>query len=159
MKARLGLCAVAGMTTLAATTFHSPAVAQDCQSEGLTQAGTYEATAKGVGFILGARWGEGTLTLTDGSQHSFTFNGGKLLDTGVAQTTIKGNVYNLNKLEDFAGDYGVFGGSLTLVKGVAGDSVISNESCVFVDVTDFESEGVRLSAPAPGSVVIKLEEF
>ena len=152
------LFALFGAAALTGSLVHSPTAAQDCQTEGLEQAGTYEATAKGVGFIVGVRWGEGTLTLNDGSQHAFTFNGGKLLETGLAQTTIKGNVYNLDRIEDFAGDYGTFTGNLTLVKGVVGKGAISNTECVYMDVTDFESGGVRLSAPSPGSVIVRLEE-
>ena len=104
------------------------------------------------------RWGEGTLTLNDGSQHKFTGSGAKLLETGAAEVTFKGNVYNLEKLEHFEGDYGSVSGGLTVIKGLDAGAVLSNDNCVYINL-DMESEGLRLSAPAPGGVLIKFEEW
>ncbi len=119
--------------------------------------GTIKAQAKTVGFIVGVRWGEGTLTLNDGSQHKFTFSGAKLVETGAATVAIEGEVYNLKRLEDFPGDYGTISGGLTLIKGVVGGAVLSNSNCVYIRAKA-ESEGVRLSAPAPGGVLVKFAE-
>jgi hypothetical protein len=70
---------------LFATLRSSPAAAEDdCPKGDLPVTGTAEGRATTVGFIVGARWGEGTLTLNDGSQHKFTGKGAKLIETGVA---------------------------------------------------------------------------
>jgi hypothetical protein len=77
---------------LFATLRSSPAAAEDdCPKGDLPVTGTVEGRATTVGFIVGARWGEGTLTLNDGSQHKFngrqhkfTGKGAKLIETGVA---------------------------------------------------------------------------
>jgi hypothetical protein len=106
------------------------AAEKDCPKGDLPVSAKVEGRATTVGFIVGARWGEGTLTLDDGSQHKFTGEGAKLIETGVAEVTFKGNVYNLEKLEDFEGDYGAVSGGLTVIKGVAGGAMLSNDNCV-----------------------------
>lgn len=136
----------------------APATAAECPTDDkAVKAGTIEGWGKSVGWIVGARWGEGTLTLDDGSTHKFTFNGAKLLDTGVARVDFKGSVYNLDSLQDFPGDYAAVGSGVTIGAGVTGGAVLKNENCVFIEVS-VESEGLRLSAPAPGGVLVKLEE-
>lgn len=136
----------------------APAAAEDCPEGDLPAAGTIEGRATTVGFIVGARWGEGTLTLNDGSQHKFAGKGAKLLETGAAEVTFKGSVHNLQKLEDFDGDYAAVSGGLTVIKGLDAGALLKNDKCVYLNV-DMESEGVRLSAPAPGGVLITLEEW
>ncbi len=98
------------------------------------------------------------MTLDDGSQRKFTGSGAKLLETGTAEVTFKGNVYNLEKLEDFEGDFAAVSGGLTAIKGVTGGAVHNNDNCVYIYV-DIESKGVRLSAPAPGGMLIKLGDW
>ena len=134
------------------------AAEKDCPTGDLPVAGTIEGRATTVGYIVGVRWGEGTLTLNDGSQHKFTGSGAKLLETGVAEVTFKGNLYNLENLEDFEGDYAAVSTGLTVIEGITGGAVLNNDNCVYINV-DIESEGVRLSAPAPGGVLIKLEDW
>jgi hypothetical protein len=137
----------------------APALAEDdCPKGDLPVAGTVEGRVTTVGFIVGARWGEGTLTLNDGSQHKFTGEGAKLIETGAAEVTFKGKVYNLAKLEDFEGDYGAMTGGLTVIKGLDAGAVLSNDTCVYINV-ETESEGVRLSAPAPGGVFLRFEDW
>lgn len=134
------------------------AAAKDCPEGDLPASATVQGHMTTVGFIVGARWGEGTLTLNDGSEHKFTAQGAKLLETGAAKVTFKGTVYNLQKLEDFEGDYGSVSGGLTVIKGLTGGAVLTNDKCVYINV-EGESEGVRLSAPAPGGVLVKLEDW
>ena len=131
---------------------------QECPKGDLPVSGTIEGRVTTVGFIVGVRWGEGTLTLNDGSKHKFTGAGVKLIETGVAEVTIKGNVYNLKKLEDFEGDYALLTGGLTIIKGLDAGAALSNDKCVYIQV-ETESAGLRMSAPAPGGVLIKLEEW
>ena len=128
-----------------------------CPTGDLPQSGTIQATATTVGFIVGARWGEGTLTLNDGSQYKFTFSGAKLIETGVASVELTGKVFNLEKPEDFPGDYSALGGGLTVIKGVAGGAILKNKNCVYINAEP-ETEGLRLSAPAPGGVLINFVE-
>ena len=129
-----------------------------CPEGDLPASGTVEGRMTTVGFIVGVRWGEGTLTLNDGTEHKFVAKGAKLLETGAAQVMFKGNVYNLQDLEDFEGDYGAVSQGLTIIEGITGGAVLSNDKCVFVHV-EAESEGVRLSAPAPGGVLVEFEDW
>jgi len=152
----------AALTALALTFAMAPLApamaADDCPKGDLPAAGTVEGRATTAGWIVGVRWGEGTLTLNDGSQHKFTGEGAKLLETGAAEVTFKGKVYNMAKLEDFAGDYGAVSGGLTVIKGLDAGAVLKNDNCVYMNV-DIDTEGVRLSAPAPSGILIKLEDW
>jgi len=47
---------------------------------------------------------------------------------------------------------------LTVIKGLDAGALLKNDKCVYLNV-DMESEGVRLSAPAPSGVLIKLEDW
>ena len=47
-------------------------------------------------------------------------------------------------------------GGLTVIKEIAGGAVLNNDNRVYINV---DIEGVRLSAPAPGGVLIKLEDW
>ncbi len=153
------VCSVFAAAALVCTMLQSAAAAEkDCPKGDLPVSATIEGRATTVGWIVGVRWGEGTLTLNDGSQHKFTGSGAKLLETGAAEVTFKGNVYNLEKLEDFEGDYAAVSTGLTVIKGITGGAVLNNDNCVYINI-DIESEGVRLSAPAPGGVLIKLEDW
>ena len=136
-----------------------PSVAQekDCPDVEPVLAGTVKGTMTTAGFIVGARWGEGTLILNDGTVRDFNASGAKLLEIGVAEVQFTGNVYNLEKLENFPGDYAAISQGLTLIEGITGSAVLTNENCVYIEV-DAESQGVRLSAPAPGGVLIEFEE-
>ena len=137
----------------------SVALAQDTQScnpNDLVKSGTFEAHLTTVGFIASARWGDGVLTLNNGETHKFRIIGGKLIETGFGETDLKGDVFNLEKAEDFDGIYYGSSSSSALVKGPEGGVIAKNSSnCVYVHGQS-AVEGVRLSPPAPGGVEIKL---
>ncbi len=150
--------ALAASAIVVATLLPASAAEKDCPKGDLPVDGTVTGYMTTVGFIVGARWGEGTLTLKDGSEHKFTAKGAKLLETGVAKVDFTGNVYNLEKLEDFEGDYAALTGGLTVVKGLDAGAALSNDKCVYMKL-ETESQGLRLSAPAPGGVYITLEDW
>ena len=129
---------------------------KECPKEGVTKAGTFKAEVMTVGFIVGARWGEGVLTLNDGSQHKIHLEGAKLLEYGAEKVTLTGEVLNLKALEDFPGDYGAIGGGITIGEAGIGGVTMSNDNCVYINATA-DAEGLRLSAPAPGGVLITFE--
>ena len=82
---------------------------KDCPKGDVEKSGTFQANIKTVGFIVGVRWGEGTLTLNDGSQHKIHLEGAKLLEYGAEEMTLSGEVLNLKSIEDFPGGYGTGG--------------------------------------------------
>jgi hypothetical protein len=68
--------------------------------------GTIQVATKSVAAGVGVTWGVGTLTFR-GKDHGFTVKNLSLTDFGIGEATVKGNVYKLDKLEDFAGRYTV----------------------------------------------------
>ena len=55
-------------------------------------------------MLLGGSTGSGVLDF-DGNKHAFSIDGMKLGGVGIDTSQFTGNVYNLNKLEDFQGTY------------------------------------------------------
>ncbi len=152
----------ASAVAISATAFGSLALAQSgeekamaCDRDNLVQSGTLQFSMTRIGFLLGVRWGEGVLTLNNGEQHSFDVSGAKLLETGIATANFEGEVYNLNKVEDFEGTY--FGAStkITVIKG-KGELQTNNANCVFIRARS-TGGGLQLSAPAPEGLAIKFE--
>ena len=152
-------CAALALTAgVALATEQDEADGKNCPQDKAVKAGTIEATVKTVGFIAAARWGEGTLTLNDGSEHKFHAAGGKLLEAGAAEVEFTASVYDLDKLEDFAGDYGAITTNLVIIKGLGGAGVLSNEHCVYIEIDETDSTGLKVNAPAPGAVQISFED-
>jgi hypothetical protein len=67
--------------------------------------GTVEFTSKAVGAGVGVSRGDGTLTLQDGSKHTFSVENVKVGTVGISAVTATGHVYNLKEVRDFEGDY------------------------------------------------------
>ena len=122
----------------------------------LVKAGTLEVKGGSVGFLVGFRWGTGTLTLNNGTKLKFSFKGLKALETGAAEIKATGTVYNLKKPADFEGTYSSFSGSMTLGKELFGFVNIENARGVIVSVKS-ANKGVRLSPPGPGGVHVSFQ--
>jgi hypothetical protein len=138
---------------------HAQDNTQTCGERELVKAGTFKATAKSVGLIIGARWGTGTVTLNSGKTFNISFQGGKIFDIGVAETTIEGTVYNLDKFEDFPGTYLGVGGGLTIATAGLGGTSITNGKCVVLNGKATDSEGLRASMPlGPGGVEVTIDK-
>ena len=75
-----------------------------------------------VGLGVGVTWGEGTLTFK-GKKYKFKVKGLNAIAVGLSSIEAKGEVYNLQKLDDFAGRYVGMGEGAALVKGSAGLTV------------------------------------
>jgi hypothetical protein len=132
--------------------------AETCNPKNLTKSGTFTADTKSVGFLVSVNWGDGVLTFDNGETHKFHIIGGKLIETGFGETHLKGEVYNLNRVEDFNGVYYGSSSDSALVEGPKGGVVAKNSAnCVYIHA-ESASEGVRLSPPAPGGVEIKLTD-
>jgi len=127
-----------------------------CAGKTVSESGTLDGTGDSIGWIAGVDWGSGTLTLNDGTQHKFHYRGVKGLETGLAHASFKGEVYNLQNIEDFIGVYYGAGQNFDLIVG-KGQYVLNNSKCVVIKVTA-KTEGVQLSAPGPGGVHVQLGE-
>src|SRR5262249_29508735 len=115
----------------------SGAVAQEASD----LSGTVTVTATSIAAGVGWSWGSGTLTLLDGSEHHFKVGGLDVVAVGIKQATAAGNVYNLKKIEDFAGKY-VQMSAGAVVGGGAGATSMRNDKGVIIN---FISVGQRVS--------------
>lgn len=122
----------------------------------LEQTGTVKGNMTSVGFIAGVRWGDGVLTLKDGTKRKFKVLGLKVLETGIASNDFVGEVYNLDDVKDFEGNYYGAGTRLSVI-GSTGEGIINNRNCVVIKVR-YSGGGVQLSAPAPGGVAVSFTD-
>ena len=125
-----------------------------CQDQELVKAGTVEGEIRVAGFLVGVRWGDGTLTLNDGRVFEFRMRGMKLLEFGLSSQQYTGTVYNLDEVEDFTGTYVFLASGVALVRGL-GAKTFGNGKCVVLNAKA-RSNGVHLAAPiGPGGVTIE----
>jgi len=67
--------------------------------------GTLMVATKSIGAVgVGVTWGDGTLRFGD-QDYQFSVKGLSFVDIGIASATVKGNVYDLHNVADFAGEY------------------------------------------------------
>jgi len=114
--------------------------------------GTVEIESKAVALGVGFEWGQGTLTMYDGSTHNFKLKGLSIVDIGITTIKTKGDVYKLTDPQDFVGTYvsGEAGGAL----GGGGSSIVmKNEKGVVMRLESVQ-KGVRLTL-APSGVSIE----
>jgi len=109
--------------------------------------------SKSVAIGVGVSWGDGLLEYK-GKKYPFTVEGLSVVDLGVSKVSARGDVKNLKKLEDFAGNYtaAVAGGA---VGGGAGVAALKNQNGVEMALTA-TGQGVKLSLAGAG-VTIKLK--
>ncbi|MGZ9006541.1 MAG: hypothetical protein ACXW20_22440, partial [Burkholderiales bacterium] len=91
---------------------------------------TIELNETQVSLAVGGGVGRGTLHY-GGKSYPFTIKGGGLAGVGVSKVHATGNVYFLNKLEDFSGVYSLVTAGATLGAG-AGVSQYENNKGVFM---------------------------
>ena len=72
-----------------------------------------------VGLGVGVTWGEGTLRF-HGKKYKFKVKGLNAIAVGITAIEARGDVYNLQDLDDFAGKYVGTGEGAALIKGSAG---------------------------------------
>jgi hypothetical protein len=70
------------------------------------------AIAAGIGYT----WGDGTLDFGS-KKHDFTVSGMSIVDVGAARMSVAGDVYHLNNLSDFEGNYITLSAGGTLAGG------------------------------------------
>jgi hypothetical protein len=104
--------------------------------------------AAGVGYT----WGRGTLHYR-GRDYPFSVNGLTLINVGAEKVEATAEVYNLSKLEDFAGKYSGLAAGAALVYG-ASTGVIENSNGVVIRV-HAGSQGADLQL-AGNAVEVKL---
>lgn len=118
-----------------------------------TPAGTISFSITGFALGLGYETGRGTLVY-QGRHHPFRMSGLSAIDIGVSSISGWGDVYNLQRLQDFNGTYASVSAEATL--GGGGEiAYLRNQNGVVIKVTS-TSQGLRLRL-APEGVKIALE--
>jgi hypothetical protein len=105
--------------------------------------------AAGVGYV----WGNGNLAYK-GSKHKFNLSGVSIIDVGGSHITATGDVYHLQDLKDFNGNYTAVSAGLT-VAGGGSVAVLRNQHGVVIKL-HATTEGLRFNLAAEG-VDIKLK--
>ena len=110
--------------------------------------------SKSVAVGVGVSWGDGVLEYK-GKKYPFTVEGLSVVDLGVSKVSARGDVKNLKKVEDFAGNYtaAAAGGA---VGGGAGVAALKNQNGVEMSLVA-TTQGVKLALAGAG-VTIKLKQ-
>jgi hypothetical protein len=109
--------------------------------------------SKSVALGVGVSWGDGILECK-GKKYPFTVEGLSVVDLGVAKVSARGDVKNLNKVEDFPGTF-VAAGAGGTVGGGAGVAALKNQNGVLMNLTA-TTQGVKLTLAAAG-VTVKMK--
>jgi hypothetical protein len=96
---------------------------------------------------VGASWGSGVLRF-QGKRYPFKINGLSVGNVGIATITAVGNVYNMNNVSQFPGNYAAVGAGVSLAGGIAGLKM-QNQSGVIIDVYAVQ-QGVQLNVGPQG---------
>jgi hypothetical protein len=114
--------------------------------------GTIEVSAEQLRLLVGGASGKGVLHY-QGKQYPFTMKALTAGGVGYTKVNATGDVYFLDKLEDFPGTYSAATIGATLGKGVGGSQYENNKG-VFLSVKS-KTEGVGLSL-GMGGVQVEL---
>jgi hypothetical protein len=116
--------------------------------------GTVTLESKSVAVGVGVSWGDGILEYR-GKKYPFTVSGLSVVDVGVSKVSARGNVRNLRKVEDFAGNF-VGAGTGAAVGGGAGVAALTNQQGVEMTLTA-TTQGVKFALAGSG-VEVKLKK-
>ena len=112
-----------------------------------TPSGTITVKVKSADLGVGYTWGDARLVFKHHVYH-YKVTGGQIAAVGFSNSVSKGTVYNLHKVSDFAGTFGVTDGEATLGAGIGG-AVLENKNGVRLKL-ETSASGARLSAGAGG---------
>jgi Cu/Ag efflux protein CusF len=110
--------------------------------------GTVDIKTTSVALGVGVEWGDGKLTLHDGSTYTFDIKGMSVIDIGVATVKAQGKVYKLVEPKDLEGKYlsGEAGGTL----GVGGSVLSMQNSNGVVLKLKSKQKGLKLTLAPEG---------
>ena len=79
--------------------------------------GTVKIKTTSIAVGIGVEWGQGTLTMYDGSTHTFKINGLSVIDLGISSIEAQGEVYHLVEAKDLEGTYMAGQAGATFIAG------------------------------------------
>jgi Cu/Ag efflux protein CusF len=110
--------------------------------------GTVTMKIKAVALGIGVEWGEGTLTMYDGTSHDLKVRGLTLVDIGISSVEATGEVYNLVEAKDIEKRFVAGAAGAALVGG--GSAVAMKNGKGVVMKLKSAQKGVRLTLAAGG---------
>jgi len=155
-----GLAAILGLALIAAITAHADSHGEDnkfTDYSKMTPSATMEFDITSVKLIAGASWGTGTLHY-QGKSYPLKVKSGSVGGIGYRSMKGTGKVYELKKLEDFAGIYGGGTAGATVGKKGGGASTIENGKGVVIKASATDSSGAQLALSAGGIEIAFAEE-
>ena len=148
---------VASLTVAAFGAILPPAFAGDTSAPPVSDStpadGSVELSGGAVAVGIGYSWGNGSLSFKN-RKHNFSISGLSIVDVGASSYSASGNVYHLNKLSDFDGNYVALSAGATIAGG--GNAVyLKNQNGVVIKVAATEI-GLRFNLAASGvSITLK----
>jgi hypothetical protein len=136
MKNIRGLLIAAGLVLSAI----APASAQQPSGEITLSGGS---VAAGIGFT----WADGKLHFA-GQDYPFSVRGLSVADVGIAEIDGSGDVFNLNRVQDFSGDYVAAAAGVTVGEGAA-VAALENQHGVRIYLHS-NTKGLKLNLSADG---------
>jgi len=130
----------------------SPATLASAVDQTPTLAGTVSMVVNSVALGPGVEWGQGILSLSDGTQYRFTVKGLEAGSAGAAQAFLHGHVYHVTKVADFAGLYGAVDIGFTVLGGQGG-MAMRNQHGVLIYLESVES-GMQLTLSVAGIEIL-----
>lgn len=115
------------------------------------QSGTLTVDQVQVAFIGSANVGGGTLEYK-GKSHDFRIGGLGIGGIGISRIDATGEVYGLNKLEDFAGTYGQARYGAVIADASTGELWLENTKGVVIHL-DAKRKGLALSLGVDGVII------
>ena len=109
--------------------------------------GTVKITSKAVAIGVGVTWGDGTLTY-QGKTYTFSVDGLSVVDLGISNVTSSGEVFNLNNVADFSGNYAAGEAGIAIAGGPS-DTIMKNDKGVVIRLHGTQ-QGGRLTLAAQG---------
>jgi len=93
--------------------------------------GTVSVESKSVALGIGVSWGDGILSFK-GKEYSFSISGLSILDVGMSDVKSSGEVYHLEKLKDFSGNFVAAEAGFALAGGAAGITMRNQNGVVLI---------------------------
>jgi hypothetical protein len=112
-----------------------------------TPSGTISIKLNSASALMGASWGQAVLTF-QGRTHLYRVRGLKVASVGIRRISLRGDVYNLNNINDLAGTYFIVGERGLVIRNDRGVTInlVARKKGLNLDLVQ---EGLTFQ-PAPG---------
>jgi hypothetical protein len=128
---------------------YADASAPPAETKGAPDA-TLSLSGGQVAVGVGYSWGSGTLNF-DGMSHAFSISGVSVANVGASSLNASGKVYNLKRVQDFAGTYASVAAGVT-VGGGGSIAYLRNQNGVVIMLTSTQ-EGLDFQLSGNGTKI------